>query len=106
MTSETIKLDAHRGMAAQKATVLRRELAEIQADQAALKARQEELEKLLVAAPSATWVEAGEKARYLISLLAATPAARDPRRKTLIANVLEDLRRLTEDGIDKRTPDA
>jgi hypothetical protein len=27
--------------------------------------------------------------------LSATPAARDPRRKKLIANVLEDLRRLS-----------
>ena len=66
---------------------------------AALK-RQEELEAQLIAAPSSTWVEAGEKARYLITLLAATPAARDPRRKTLIANVLEDLRRLAEDRDD------
>ena len=96
MTTQTIKLDAHRGMAAQKATEIRRDLAAVQADQAALKKRQDELEILLLAAPSTTWVEAGEKARYLISLLAATPAARDPRRKTLITNVLEDLRRLTE----------
>jgi hypothetical protein len=96
MASRTIKLDAHRGMQAQKATELRRLLASVQADQSALKARQEELEVQLLAAPSTTWSEVGEKARYLITLLAATPAARDPRRKTLIANVLEDLRRLAE----------
>ena len=96
MTTQTIKLDTHRGMAAQKATEIRRALASVQADQAALKKRQDELEVQLVAAPSTTWVEAGEKARYLIMLLAATPAGRDPRRKTLIANVLEDLRRLAE----------
>jgi hypothetical protein len=99
----TIKLDTHRGMAAQKATELRRELATVQADQAALKARQDELETLLVAAPATTWIEAGGKASYLISLLAATPAARDPRRKILIANVLEDLRRLTEEDSDRAT---
>lgn len=102
MAIETIKLDARRGMAAQKATELRRELATVQADQAALKARQDELEVLLTAAPSATWLEAGEKACYLIALLSATPAARDPRRKALIANVLEDLRRLSEEETGKR----
>lgn len=96
MTTQTINLDARRGMAAQKATEIRRLLSGVQADQAQLKLRQEELEAQLLAAPSSTWIEAGEKARYLITLLAATPAARDPRRKTLIANVLEDLRRLTE----------
>ena len=102
MATDTIKLDTRRGMAAQKATELRRELAAIQADQAALKSRQDDLEVLLTAAPSTTWVEAGEKARYLISLLLTTPAARDPRRKVLIANVLEDLRRLTEEEASKR----
>jgi hypothetical protein len=98
MATQTIKLDAHRGIAAQKATEIRRLLTDVQADQAALKTRQEELEVQLLAAPSTTWIEAGEKARYLITLLALTPAARDPRRKTLIAKVLEDLTRLSEAG--------
>jgi hypothetical protein len=100
VTTQTINLDTRRGIAAQKATEIRRQLSNVQADQAGLKLRQEELEAQLIAAPSSTWVEAGEKARYLITLLAATPAARDPRRKTLIANVLEDLRRLAEDRDD------
>jgi hypothetical protein len=95
MTSRTIKLDEHRGMAAQKATELRRQLVAVDEEHLALKARQEELETQLIAAPATTWPEAGEKARYLIGLLSATPAARDPRRKKLIANVLEDLRRLS-----------
>ena len=95
MTTQTIQLDKHRGMAAQKATEIRRLLAGVEADQTALKARQDELETQLIAAPASTWPEAGEKARYLIGLLGATTAARDPRRKKLIANVLEDLRRLS-----------
>jgi len=95
MTTRTIKLDEHRGMAAQKATELRRQLVAVDEEHLALKARQEELETQLIAAPATTWPEAGEKARYLIGLLSATPAARDPRRKKLIANVLEDLRRLS-----------
>lgn len=84
-------------MAAQKATELRRErLHEFQADQAALRRRQEELEKLLLAAPAETWPEAAAKAQYLIELYAATPEARDPRRKELIAHALDDLARLCD----------
>jgi hypothetical protein len=81
-------------MAAQKATELRRRLAEVQADGKALQVRQEELEINLMAAPAETWQEAAEKARYLLSLFAATPAAQDPRRQLLIENVLSDFRRL------------
>jgi hypothetical protein len=81
-------------MAAQKATELRRRLAEVQADGKALQVRQEELETNLMAAPAETWQEAAEKARYLLSLFAATPAAQDPRRQQLIENVLNDFRRL------------
>ena len=94
MTDRTIELDNHRGMAAQKATELRRRLAEVQADGKALQVRQEELEINLMAAPAETWQEAAEKARYLLSLFAATPAAQDPRRQLLIENVLSDFRRL------------
>lgn len=94
MTKDPIELDEHRGMAAQKATELRRLVNEVAADHAKLKARQDELEKFLVAAPSANWAEAVEKARYLLSLFAATSEAEDPRRKTIIANLLEDFERL------------
>ncbi len=53
MTDRTIDLDVHRGMAAQKATELRRLLVGVQADQAALKARQDALEEMLAALPAA-----------------------------------------------------
>jgi hypothetical protein len=95
MTDDPIALDDHRGTAARKATEIRRRLAEVEADQAELRRRQSELEKFLVAAPATTWREAGEKARYLIMLLAATPAALDPRHQTLIAGVLQDFQRLS-----------
>ena len=95
MTDQTIKLDSHRGMRAQKATKLRRVLAGVEADEKALRSRQEALEKQLIAEPATTWEEAAEKARYLLGLFAATPAAQDPRRKKLIANVLEDFERLS-----------
>ena len=67
-----------------------------QADQAALRSRQQEFERYAIAAPSTTWSEAATKARYLIQLFAATPDARDPRRQELIAKVLDDLARLSD----------
>src|SRR3954454_4655082 len=94
MTDHTIELDGHRGMAAQKATEIRRLLADVEADAAALRARQAALEAELLAAPAATWAEAANKARYLLGLFAATQEAQDPRRQTLVANVLEDFARL------------
>jgi hypothetical protein len=90
MTDRPIELDAHRGMAAQKATELRRLVSEVAADHARLKARQDELEKFLVARPAANWSEAAEKARYLLSLFGSTQEAQDPRRKRLIAELLDD----------------
>ena len=95
MTDETIDLDHHRGMAAQKATDLRRMLADVEANERSLRLRQEELEAHLVAAPSANWHEAAEKARYLLNLFAATLTTQDPRRRTLIAAVLADFERLS-----------
>ena len=100
MTEQTIELDQHRGMAAQKATEIRRLVAEVEADERALRLRQDELEVQLVAVPAATWHDAAEKARYLLGLFASTPVAQDPRRQKLIANVLDDFRRLSriDDG--------
>ena len=98
MTDRTIDLDQHRGMAAQKATGLRRLMAEVEANERSLRLRQDELESHLVAAPAANWYEAAEKARYLLNLFGATPAAQDPRRQTLIAAVLEDFRRLARES--------
>ena len=66
MTEKTIGLDQHRGMAAQKATELRRLTSEFEANENALRLRQDELEAHLLAAPSTNWCEAAEKARYLL----------------------------------------
>ena len=95
MKDDPVVLDEHRGMAAQKATEIRRRLAEVEAEQESLRQRQAELERFLLAAPAATWEDAAEKARYLITLLADTPAGQDPRRQRIIADVLEDFRRLS-----------
>ena len=97
MTEKTIDLDQHRGMAAQKATGLRRLLADVEANEKALRLRQDELEAHLIAAPAANWSEAAEKARYLLNLFAASLIAQDPRRQKLIAAVLDDFARLARD---------
>ena len=94
-TDDPVKLDQRRGMQAQKATDLRRLLAEVEADQHSLKARQDELETHLLAKPADDWEEAAEKARYLLTRFATTIAAEDPRTQKLIAAVLEDFRRLS-----------
>jgi hypothetical protein len=98
MTDKTIDLDQHRGMAAQKATGLRRLLAEVEANERVLRLRQAELETHLIAAPAASWQEAAEKARYLLNLFANTLTAQDPRRQKLIAAVLDDFERLAQDS--------
>jgi hypothetical protein len=94
MTDQTVDLDTHRGMAAQKATDLRRMLKEVEANARALRVRQDELEMQLAAAPAATWAEAAEKARYLLALLGETLPAADSQRRKLVAAVLEDFDRL------------
>jgi hypothetical protein len=96
MTDDPVELDQHRGMVAQKDTEIRRRLHEVQADQAALRERQAELEKFLVSAPATTWPEAAAKARYLLELFAATPEAQDQRRQKLIAGVIGDFAKLSE----------
>jgi hypothetical protein len=97
VTEKTIDLDQHRGIAAQKATELRRLLADVKANEEALRLQQEELEHHLLAAPAANWREAADKARYLLTLFAASQAAQDPRRQQLITAVLNDFERLERD---------
>jgi len=98
MTDRTIDLDQHRGMAAQKATDLRRLLSEVEANEKALRVRQDELELHLIAAPAANWHDASEKARYLLNLFSASLTAQDPRRQKLIAAVLADFARLSDES--------
>ncbi len=98
MTDRTIDLDLHRGMAAQKATELRRLLTSVEANEKELRLRQDELETQLLAAPAANWHDAADKARYLLNLFAATLPAKDPRRQQLIAAVLADFKRLSDEN--------
>src|SRR5690349_13880574 len=101
MTEKTIDLDQHRGMAAQKATELRRMLADVEANERALRLRQEELEMHMLAAPAPTWSEAVQKAKYLLNLFASSPTGQDPRKQQLVAAVLKDFERLSRDTLDQ-----
>ncbi len=94
MNDDPIPLDQHRGMAAQKATDLRRQLSTVQAEQTAVKARQKEFEKLLETVPAQSQQEAVIKARYLVQLYAETREGSDPARARLIAQSLKELDQL------------
>lgn len=96
MTDRSINLDERRGMAAQKATNLRRKRADVKAQQAALTGRQHDLEMNLFAADAATWPEAAAKARYLLERFAASYACEDPRLQAMVAAVLADFDCLSE----------
>jgi hypothetical protein len=101
MHDDAVDLDKHRGMSAQKATELRRLLREVADDQARLKDRQDALERSLNAAPAVNWTDASERVRYLLSLFADTQEAQDPRRQTLITNLLGDIERLLAGSHDE-----
>jgi hypothetical protein len=95
MTDKAIELDEHRGMAAQKATDLRRLPADVEANEAALRLRQDELEAHLIAAPAMNWHEAAEKARYFSTSLLLHFPRKTHAGKHLIAAVLADFQRLS-----------
>src|SRR6266699_6320846 len=94
--SETpIELDRHRGMAAQKATDIRRVLADVEANAKLLRDRQGVVEIQLLAVPATSWAEAAAKARYVLNLYAAELAPADTHHRDLIAAVLADFTRLS-----------
>lgn len=101
MTDKAIDLDQRRGMAAQKATELRRALTDVRENEKALRLQREALETHLFAAPADNWPDAAEKAVYLLHLFAASFAAEDPRRQHMISAVLEDFERLRLESTDQ-----
>jgi hypothetical protein len=98
MTDQPLDLDKHRGMAAQKATDIRRALAEVENNARQLRERQEVLENQLVTIQATSWPEAAAKARYALNLYAAALAPGDTRRRDLIAAVFADFTRLADKG--------
>jgi hypothetical protein len=94
VTELPIDLDRHRGMAAQKATDIRRVLADVEANAKLLRDKQGMLEIQLLAVPAASWSEAVAKARYVLNLYSASLAASDTHHRDLVSAVLADLTRL------------
>ena len=93
MTDHPVDLDKHRGMAAQKATDLRRVLAEVENNVRQLREREADLEHRLMTVPATSWPEAAVKARYLLNLYAASLPAEDTRHSALVTALLDDFAR-------------
>ena len=98
MSDEPLDLDKHRGMAAQKATDLRRILADVENNAKDLRERQGILEDQLLSVPAASWPEAAAKARYVLNLYVAGLAPADTHHRDLVAAVLADLARLSNES--------
>jgi hypothetical protein len=98
MNDKPLDLDRHRGMAAQKATEIRRALAEVESHAQKLRDGQTAFESSLLSVASTSWPEAAAKARYVLDLYASGLPPEDTRHRDLIAAVLEDFARLTEQG--------
>ena len=95
MSDIPVDLDRHRGMAAQKATDIRRVLADVEANARLLRDRQGVVEIQLLAVPATSWPEAAAKARYVLNLYAAGLAPADTHHRDLVAAVLADFARLS-----------
>jgi len=98
VSDKPLDLDSHRGMAAQKATDMRRILAEVENNAKELRDRQGLLENQLLSAPAASWPEAAAKARYVLNLYAAELAPDDTHHRDLVAAVLADFARLSDES--------
>lgn len=96
MNDEPLNLDKHRGMAAQKATDIRRALVEIENNARQLRERQEALESQLLAVDATSWPEAAAKAKYVLNLYAADLPSGDTHHRDLVAAVFADFARLTD----------
>jgi hypothetical protein len=98
MTDTPVDLDKHRGMASQKATDIRRVLAEVEANAKIQRDRQGTLESQLLSTQASSWPEAAAKARYVLNLYAADLAAADTHHRDLVAAVLADFARLSDES--------
>jgi len=96
VSDEPLDLDRHRGMAAQKATDIRRVLVEAEKNAKDLRDRQGELEDQLLSAPAASWLEAAAKARYVLNLYVVGLAPGDAHHRDLVAAVFADFNRLSD----------
>ena len=75
--------------------LIRRLLAEVEANAKLLRDRQGVVEIELLAVPASSWPEAAAKARYVLNLYAAELATADTHHRDLVAAVLADFARLS-----------
>jgi hypothetical protein len=97
VNDEPLDLDKRRGIAAQKATDLRRVLADAENNARELRDRQKVLENQLLSVPAASWPDAAAKARYVLNLYAAGLAPTDTHHRDLVAAVFADFAQLSND---------
>jgi hypothetical protein len=98
MDNNPVDLDKHRGIAAQKATDIRRVVAEVEANAKVLRDKQGILEIELLALPPASWSHAAAKARYVLNLYAASLAPAGTHHRDLVAAVIADFSNLSDEG--------
>jgi hypothetical protein len=97
MTDQPLDLDKHRGIAAQKATDIRRVLTEVENRAKELRDRQAVLEAQLLSVSAASWSEAAAKARYVLNLYTAGLPPDDTHHRDLVAAVFADFERLSRE---------
>ena len=98
VSDKPLDLDKHRGMAAQKATDIRRILADVENNAKALRDRQGIFENQLLSVPAVSWPEAAAKARYVLNLYTAGLAPADTHHRDLVAAILADFSRLSDES--------
>ncbi|MCC8972369.1 hypothetical protein [Bradyrhizobium brasilense] len=94
MSDEPLDLDKHRGIAAQKATEIRRAMTDVESRARELRERQSVLESGLMSLAATSWPEAAAKARYVLNIYAASLSPDDTRHRDLVAAILADFARL------------
>jgi hypothetical protein len=98
VSDKPVDLDKHRGMAAQKATDIRRVLADVEANARLLRDHQGVVEAQMLAVPASSWAEAAAKARYVLNLYASELAPADRHHRDLVAAVLADFARFSDEA--------
>jgi hypothetical protein len=98
MTDKPLDLDRHRGIAAQKATDIRRVLAAVENNARELRDSQAAVESQLLSAPAVSWPDAAAKARYVLNSYAAGLAAHDTHHRDLVTAILADFDRLSKES--------
>ena len=98
MSDEPLDLDKHRGIAAQKATEIRRATTDVESRARELRERQSVLESGLMSVAATSWPEAAAKARYVLNIYAASLSPDDTRHRDLVAAILADFVRLDGQG--------